>query len=124
MSGTQRIGRRFYKEPTYHQNGIRFDRIVKKSLIIGITLRSVQSKTFRYFITPDVEKAAKEKGVIVAVCHVLRYHPYFMKIKELIDTEELGRIISINHRSSVGIARSTHTFRYVKISDPFTTFAI
>lgn len=33
-----------------------------------------------------------------------------MKIKELIDTEELGRIISINHRSSVGIDRSTHGF--------------
>lgn len=57
-----------------------------------------------------IGKAAKEKGVIVAVCHVLRYHPYFMKIKELIDTEELGRIISINHRSSVGIDRSTHGF--------------
>ena len=37
-----------------YQDGIRLDRIVKKSLIIGVTLRSVQSKAFRYFITPDV----------------------------------------------------------------------
>lgn len=58
----------------------------------------------------EIGKAANEKGVIVAVCHVLRYHPYFVKIKELIDKEELGRIISINHRSSVGIDRSTHGF--------------
>lgn len=57
-----------------------------------------------------IGEAAKEKGVIVAVCHVLRYHPYFMKIKKLVDTEQLGRIISINHRSSVGIDRSTHGF--------------
>ncbi|MDO4757375.1 MAG: Gfo/Idh/MocA family oxidoreductase, partial [Parabacteroides sp.] len=57
-----------------------------------------------------IGKAASEKGVIVAVCHVLRYHPYFMKIKELCESGELGKIISINHRSSVGIDRSTHGF--------------
>lgn len=58
----------------------------------------------------EIGKAAKERGVIVAVCHVLRYHPYFIKIKEIVDKEELGQIISINHRSSVGIDRSTHGF--------------
>lgn len=58
----------------------------------------------------EIGKAANEKGVIVAVCHVLRYHPYFMKIKEIVDKEELGRIISINHRSSVGIDRAIHGF--------------
>lgn len=57
-----------------------------------------------------IGKAAEEKGVIVAVCHVLRHHPYFMKIKELCESGDLGRIISINHRSSVGIDRSTHGF--------------
>lgn len=57
-----------------------------------------------------IGKAAREKGVIVAVCHVLRHHPYFMKIKELCESGELGKIISINHRSSVGIDRSAHGF--------------
>lgn len=57
-----------------------------------------------------IGEAAKEKGVMVAVCHVLRHHPYFMKIKELVDSGELGRIISINHRSAVGVDRSTHGF--------------
>ena len=57
-----------------------------------------------------IDEAAKEAGVIVTVCHVLRYHPYFMKIKELVDSEELGRIISINHRTSVGIDRAAHGF--------------
>lgn len=57
-----------------------------------------------------ISNAAKEKGVLVAVCHVLRHHPYFMKIKQLIASKELGQIISINHRSSVGIDRSTHGF--------------
>lgn len=57
-----------------------------------------------------IGKAAREKGVIVAVCHVLRHHPYFMKIKELCESGELGKIISINHRSAVGIDRSAHGF--------------
>ena len=57
-----------------------------------------------------IGKAAQKKGVLVSVCHVLRYHPYFMKIKELVDSGELGHIISINHRTSVGVDRATHGF--------------
>ncbi len=57
-----------------------------------------------------IGKAAKEKGIIVAVCHVMRYHPYFMKIKELAHSGELGQIISINHSSAVGIDRTTHGY--------------
>ena len=57
-----------------------------------------------------IAEAAREKGVIVVVCHVLRYHPYFMKIKELVDSGELGNIITINHRTLVGIDRMTHSF--------------
>lgn len=57
-----------------------------------------------------IGKAAREKNVLVSVCHVLRYHPYFAKIKELVSSGELGEIISINHRTSVGIDRSTHGF--------------
>jgi len=57
-----------------------------------------------------IGEAAKQKGVLVAVCHVLRHHPYFVKIKELVDSGDLGHIISINHRSAVGVDRSTHGF--------------
>lgn len=58
----------------------------------------------------DIGKAAKEKGVIVAVCHVMRYHPYFMKIRELATSGELGKIVSISHTSAVGLDRTTHGF--------------
>ena len=68
------------------------------------------------------EEACK-KGVLVSVCHVLRYHPYFMKIKELVDSGELGQIISINHRTSVGVDRAAHGFvrgiwRSERLSNP------
>ena len=33
-----------------------------------------------------IAEAARRKGVIVGVCHVLRYHPYFIKIKEIVDS--------------------------------------
>lgn len=55
-------------------------------------------------------EAARQKGVVVSVCHVLRCHPYFMKMKELACSGYLGNIISINHRTSVGVDRATHSF--------------
>lgn len=58
----------------------------------------------------QIAEAARRKGVIVGVCHVLRYHPYFIKIKEMVDSGELGEIISISHLTAVGLDRSTHGF--------------
>ena len=57
-----------------------------------------------------IAEAARRKGVIVGVCHVLRYHPYFIKIKEIVDSGQLGRIISISHLAAVGLDRTTHGF--------------
>ena len=57
-----------------------------------------------------IGKAARRKNVIVTVCHVLRYHPYFIKLKELACSGELGNIISINHRTAVGVDRAAHSF--------------
>jgi predicted dehydrogenase len=53
---------------------------------------------------------ARRVGVIVAVCHVLRFHPYFMKIKEIVDSGELGRIISINSSAEINLDRVTHGY--------------
>ena len=57
-----------------------------------------------------IGEAARRKNVIVPVCHVLRYHPYFIKLKELACSGELGNIISINHRTAVGVDRAAHSF--------------
>ena len=40
---------------------------------------------------------AKKTGRIVAVCHVLRYAPYFVKLKELIKAGAVGQIVSVQH---------------------------
>ena len=58
----------------------------------------------------QVEAEARRRGLLVSVCHVLRYHPLFIKLKEFVDSGDLGRIVSINHTERVGIDRATHTF--------------
>lgn len=67
-------------------------------------------------IAPDEEQCraiaseAASRGLIAGVCHVLRYHPYFKKIKEIVDSGRLGEIVNITHRASVGVDRTTHGF--------------
>jgi Predicted dehydrogenases and related proteins len=58
----------------------------------------------------EIVSLAEKKGVVAGVCHVLRYHPYFEKIKEIISSKELGEVISITHECRVGIDRMTHGF--------------
>lgn len=57
-----------------------------------------------------IAEAARKANVMVGICHVMRYHPCFLKIKELVDSGYLGKIISINHTESVGIDRDTHSY--------------
>ena len=49
-------------------------------------------------------------GVPVSVCLVMRYHPYFRRIREIVDSGEIGRIESIDHTESIGPDRMGHTF--------------
>ncbi len=53
---------------------------------------------------------AEKMGVKIIVCHVLRYTPFFITIKELIDEGKLGDIISINHEECVGNIHQSHSF--------------
>lgn len=71
----------------------------------------------------EIARRARERGVRVGVCHVLRYHPYFAKIRELVASGEFGRIVSVNHIASVGLDRATHSyvrgiFRRVREANP------
>lgn len=58
----------------------------------------------------EVERVAKEYNVKVAVCHVLRYSEYYIKIKEIIDSGVLGRIIAIDQIENVGYWHQAHSF--------------
>ena len=53
---------------------------------------------------------AKETGRVLSICHVLRYSPFFVKIKELIDSGAIGQLVSIQHIESVGYWHMAHSF--------------
>lgn len=58
----------------------------------------------------EIEHAAKENNREVAVCHVLRYSVYYDKIKEIMDSGILGKIISIEQVENVGYWHQAHSF--------------
>src|SRR5688572_16699347 len=45
----------------------------------------------------DILGLAQKTGRIVAVCHVLRYAPYFIKLRELMQNGSIGEVISMQH---------------------------
>lgn len=67
-------------------------------------------------ITPTPEECialtenAKKHGVRVVICTVLRYTPLFCKLKEIIDSGRIGRVMSINHEECVGFVHQSHSF--------------
>ncbi len=58
----------------------------------------------------DIANLAKEKGSRVLVCHVLRYTPFFMKIKQLINEGRLGKVLSVHHCECVGNLHQSHSY--------------
>ncbi len=55
-------------------------------------------------------ETAKKKGRMLSVCHVLRYSPFFVKLKELINVGTVGQVINIQHIESVGHWHMAHSF--------------
>lgn len=46
----------------------------------------------------------------VIVCHVLRYTPFYQKIKEIVESGDLGDIITVNMSENVGFYHQAHSF--------------
>jgi hypothetical protein len=53
---------------------------------------------------------AKKTGRIVAVCHVLRYAPYFVKMKELIAAGAIGEVMSVQHFEPIEHTHMAHSY--------------
>lgn len=58
----------------------------------------------------DIANAARAKGVSVLVCHVLRYTPFFKKMKRIIDAGTIGDIMSVVHVEAVGNVHQSHSY--------------
>lgn len=67
-------------------------------------------------MAPDLEgcrkivEAAERASGMSAVCHVLRYTPYFRKLRQLIEQGAVGRILTIRHFEPVNYWHFAHSF--------------
>ena len=57
-----------------------------------------------------IAQAAEKKGVSVLVCHVLRYTPFYKKVKELVRNGAVGQIMSAIAVEGVGDKHQSHSF--------------
>ncbi len=53
---------------------------------------------------------ANEMGVKVIICHVLRFTPFFITLKNIIDSGKIGKVVNIHHMESVGNIHQSHSF--------------
>ena len=58
----------------------------------------------------DILALAQKTQRIVAVCHVLRYAPYFIRLKEVVDSGALGELISIQHFEPIQHIHMSHSY--------------
>lgn len=67
-------------------------------------------------ISPDLEecreilKVAEEEDRKVVVCHVLRYTPFYTKLKEVIDSGAIGEVMAVQANEQVGYYHQAHSF--------------
>ena len=57
-----------------------------------------------------IEAAQRKSGKLVAVCHSLRYHKAFRKVREIIDSGRIGRVMSIDQLEQVAYWHQAHSF--------------
>lgn len=58
----------------------------------------------------DIEQLAGKLNRIVAVCHVLRYAPYFIKMRQVIQSGQIGDIISVQHMEPIEHIHMSHSY--------------
>lgn len=67
-------------------------------------------------VSPDLDecreilKVAEEEGRRVVVCHVLRYTPFYSKLKEVIDSGAIGEVMAVQAIENVGYYHQAHSF--------------
>ncbi|MBE6216180.1 MAG: Gfo/Idh/MocA family oxidoreductase [Bacteroidales bacterium] len=58
----------------------------------------------------DILAMTKKTGGLVAVCHVLRYAPYFMAMREAIKRGMIGDIVSVQHLEPIQYSHMAHSY--------------
>lgn len=95
MIGTQDA---FHVQPCLEAMRLGYDILLEKP--VATNLRDVLL----------VEHEARRLGRRVLVCHVLRYTPFYTRVKTLLEEGRIGEIISVNAIEGVGPFHQAHSF--------------
>lgn len=57
-----------------------------------------------------IERAVRESGKVLTVCHVLRYTPFYQTLKHLVDSGVIGTVAAIDQIENVGYWHQAHSF--------------
>lgn len=87
---------------------------------VRVALKAIE-KGYKYIllekpISDDIKElhslsaAAKKNGVTVMVCHVLRYTVAIRKVKEILDSGKIGRLITIDDLEQVAYWHYAHSY--------------
>lgn len=58
----------------------------------------------------EIARAAEKKGVKVIVCHVLRFTQFYGMLKDIIDSDKIGEVMSVDAIECVGNVHQSHSF--------------
>lgn len=58
----------------------------------------------------EIARMQRETGLVVSVCHTLRYMDIFRRIKQIVADGILGRLIHIEHMEEIDHLRFTHNY--------------
>lgn len=58
----------------------------------------------------EILAASEKYGRIVAISHVLRYAPYFIALKAVVDRGDIGEIVSVQHQEPIEFAHMAHSY--------------
>jgi predicted dehydrogenase len=55
-------------------------------------------------------KTAEECGRQLHICHVLRYTPHYQRMRQIVQSGELGQVVNVSHRENVSYWHMAHSF--------------
>ena len=54
--------------------------------------------------------ASERAGRLLQICHVLRYAPLYQAVKRVIDSGEIGDVVTIQHAENVSYWHYAHSY--------------
>ena len=81
-----------------------------KALDMGYDVILEKPISFKKEECDAIARKADETGRSVSVCHVLRYAPFYVHIKELLESGKFGKILHVNMTEDVGYYHFAHSY--------------